>query len=219
MDEPVEPDALDPVRASGADEGRDQERRLLERYRATRDPLVLGALFRLYQNGLYSILRRKTRDKTLAEDFLSQVWLQAYEAIDTFEFGDGGGDRPFRAWLRAIAKNAVNKWLGKGSTVREQMVAPADSVLSSVPDEAPSPFEELARKEQLHEQEKEAWRLLTSLEMSQRDVESIFLAHWFDLSSAEAAEIAGCSAGAMRVRTHRALRKLRQAERGKGMRP
>jgi RNA polymerase sigma factor (sigma-70 family) len=70
--------------------------------RAVHDPQAFALLYRRYLNPIYRYCFHRLGDKEAAEDATSQVFAKALAALPTYR-----ADRPFRAWLFAIAHNVI----------------------------------------------------------------------------------------------------------------
>ena len=57
-------------------------------------------LYLMHRQAVFSYLMSLTHDQTLAEDLLSETFLQAMRSLDSFR-----GDSSVRTWLCGIARN------------------------------------------------------------------------------------------------------------------
>ncbi|MFQ5696977.1 MAG: RNA polymerase sigma factor [Myxococcota bacterium] len=146
---------------------------------------------------LRSYVGFRLRDSSRVEDVVQEVLISVHRARHTYQSG-----RPFGGWLRAIARNAViDAQRARMRRIRREL-AVAESTAAAEIDERPSltsrvgaPLSPSLR------------RALESLPPAQRQaVESIQI---HELTVAEAAEKAGISPGALRVRAHRGYKALR----------
>jgi RNA polymerase sigma-70 factor (ECF subfamily) len=94
-----------------------------------------------YSRGLRFLLRRKTRDTTLTEDFLQETWVIALVKIR-----DNGLDNPERlaGYLCGIANNLV---LGEKRRVNRQQTAVNSEIVALIPDESSNPYRHASRAE------------------------------------------------------------------------
>ena len=94
-----------------------------------------------YSRGLRFLLRRKTRDTTLTEDFLQETW-----AIALVKIRDNGLDNPERlaGYLCGIANNLV---LGEKRRVNRQRTAVNSEIVALIPDESSNPYRHASRAE------------------------------------------------------------------------
>ncbi len=133
------------------------------------------------------------------EDVVQNVLLSIHRARHTYQPG-----RPFGAWMRAIARNAVVDSQRRRS-VRVRREHPL-SELEELPDTAPpAPAQGLSGPLR---------RALESLPAGQK--QAVELIHVHELSVAEAAKQVGITPGALKVRAHRGYRALRALLSGPG---
>jgi len=71
------------------------------------------ALYELFADRIYSLLRRITRDEHAAFDLAQDTFMRAFERIGEFEGRSGLG-----TWLYRIATNQALQWLRKRRTER-----------------------------------------------------------------------------------------------------
>jgi RNA polymerase sigma-70 factor (ECF subfamily) len=134
-------------------------------------------------------------DRAAAEDVVQNVLLSVHRARHTYR-----SERPFKPWLAAIARNAIiDSFRGSGRRrdreIEVELIdAFADPVDEGHPDEREVSPHLLAAIERLPAKLREAVVLL--------QIEG--------LSVAEAADRAGVSAGALKVRAHRGYKALRR---------
>jgi RNA polymerase sigma-70 factor (ECF subfamily) len=94
-----------------------------------------------YSRGLRFLLRRKTRDTNLTEDFLQEIW-----AIALVIIRDNGLDNPERlaGYLCGIANNLA---LGEKRRVNRQRTSVNSEIVALIPDESSNPFQHVSRAE------------------------------------------------------------------------
>jgi RNA polymerase sigma-70 factor (ECF subfamily) len=101
-------------------------------------------LFERYRNKLFFYLRHLVGTKEEAEDILQNVFVKAYEKLDTFD-----ARRTFSSWVYRIAHNEAINYLKRRSRKTflswEDIVSVKDQLESSSQER--SPFEEWIRKE------------------------------------------------------------------------
>jgi len=163
----------------------EEEDSLVRRARAG-DEDAVAALVRGASPIVLAAARRVTRDSGLAEDAAQEAFVKAFRAIDRYR-----PESSFRAWVRAIAiRCAID-------IIRRRRPE------SPLPDAPPAPTNEEARHEDL-DLLRAALASLPSLDreiMIAREVDGVpdrVIAERFDLSVT-----------AVRVRMHRARRKIR----------
>lgn len=152
------------------------------------------ALYAALSGELLRYLKGLTRDHHRAEDLLQEVFLQIHRARHTYLPG-----RPVKPWVYAIARNVflMSRRSWRRRNVHEQL---AQEELPDVP--VPPEVAQLDGKRDLK-------RLLEELPEVAREV--LLLHHVGGLSFKEVGDVLGISAGAAKVRAHRALQQLRRA--------
>ncbi|MBW2270003.1 MAG: sigma-70 family RNA polymerase sigma factor [Deltaproteobacteria bacterium] len=139
-------------------------------------------------------VRNRVFDTGAQEDVVQNVFLSVHRARHTYR-----SERPFTPWLYAVARNAVTDY----TRVRMRRRARETSLDFDVavdPATLPSPPHEERLSPELS-------RALEQLPDTQRD--AVVMIQLEGLSVAEAAQRAGVSAGALKVRAHRGYRALR----------
>lgn len=151
----------------------------------------LGVLYDRYRQPLFNYLIRFTGDHAKSEDLLHELFLRLIRYRKTFN-----PSRCFRSWAFAIARNVA--LAAEGATDH----------FSALPVEAMerlhSPGSDLrTQQDQPAETVRQALQ-----ELSAADREVLLLAKVDDMKYADIGEVLGCSEGAVKVRVHRALKKL-----------
>ncbi len=148
-------------------------------------------LFERYGPILLRLTRRHLRDEELAREIVQQTFFQLHRARHDFR-----QDSRLRPWVLTIAMNLVREhWRRK----KRRKMSELDETRHAAPEPVRSPMETSQRAAQLRE-------AMSKLPESQRVVVEL---HWFqERPFAEVAEIVGSTEGAVRVRAHRAYKKL-----------
>jgi RNA polymerase sigma-70 factor (ECF subfamily) len=158
------------------------------------DGLSYGKLLTELTPYLRAFVGRRLFDPTASEDVVHNVLLSLHRARHTYR-----PERPFSPWLHAIARNAVIDFARQRTRrVQREISIEADSVAEPAVDPV-DPFEG-----RLPEPLTAA---LDALPDKQR--EAVELIHIAGLSVAEAAERAGVTKSALKVRAHRGYRSMR----------
>ena len=155
----------------------------------------MGELFERHHGPLFGYLAKLTGNRAAAEDIAQVVFERMLRYRHTYR--DQGS---FTAWMYHLARRCAADHFRKSSSA-PIAVDPTD--LEGHPDEGRRADEAAARKDDhalLH-------RALGRLDRDDREV--LLLSRMQGLSFAEVAGILECSAGAARVRAHRALQALR----------
>lgn len=165
---------------------RDAYRVLVDRYA----PMVFG------------LVRRYCEDPAETEDLAQEVFIRAYEGLDGFR-----GDASFSSWLYRIAVNRCRDWAKSPMRDRESIEAMEESTgrsPASLAAGGPTPEEDLERTER-------ARRLQWALgELAPDYAVPFLLKYEQDLSYREMARMLDATAGALKVRVHRARTRLRK---------
>ncbi|MDH3430901.1 MAG: sigma-70 family RNA polymerase sigma factor [Gammaproteobacteria bacterium] len=145
-------------------------------------------------NVIQKFLRSRLGDHHFIEDCVQEALIAVHQARHTYD-----PQRPFRPWLFAIVRHKAIDNLRKQRT-REKVVdhyKMEQEILSQAGHQSSS------------EMESPEGRLLASLSTQHREV--LVLTKIIGYSIAEAAEKLGISESAVKVRVHRAIRRLQQS--------
>jgi RNA polymerase sigma factor (sigma-70 family) len=152
---------------------------------------AFDALFRRHYETVRVLCARVSSSPSSGDDLAQETFLRVLRHRATFR-----GDARFTTWIHRIARNVCLEQIARQT--REHRLAErwsAEAPTASEPDRT-GDTEQLAAAMQ-------------SLTAEQREV--LVLCRYHDLPFSEIAEILGCTAGAARVRAHRALAALREA--------
>lgn len=157
------------------------------------DNAALRALFSRYAGPLTRAVARMLRDEERSRDVVQQTFLQVHRARADFD-----RSRSFRPWLYTIGLNLARDEL------RRRGRRPEDALT-----------QELASEDtgQEHAVELSENRARLEIALNQLSVEQreVVVLHWFEgLSFAEIASATGSGLSAVKVRAHRAYKKMRQ---------
>jgi RNA polymerase sigma-70 factor (ECF subfamily) len=168
--------------------------------RARTDRAAFGILYDRYYAHVARYCLRRLFDRTLAEDVVSDVFVQVASHFREFP-GRTGTD--FRRWLFRIATNAVNAHLRQSRRRHELWEAAArsrhwDRSSGSHPSQA--------------EHEPLDWPVVYQalLALEERDQTIVTLRFFADLSHEEIADVVNATPGAVRTALSRALNRLRE---------
>lgn len=174
-------------------EERDELSRLMGAYQGGE----VDAFTELYRSLSAPITRYLTtivRDWTTAEELMQETFLQVHRARQTYM-----PDRPVKPWIYAIARNVALMWLRKMKRRKKFEVT-----MDEDPPELPVLAEALGTADRML-----ARRALESLRPDQREV--VMLHHFMGFSFKEIAGVLGISTTAAKVRSHRAIKSLRES--------
>ncbi|HNT26441.1 MAG TPA: RNA polymerase sigma factor [Anaerolineales bacterium] len=158
---------------------------------AQQDPQHFDPFYRRYVPRIYAYAYRQTGSREVAEDITASTFEKALAHIDSYR---PQGSSP-AAWLYKIALNEIRKNYWKQRLLRPLHEA----------DTSPVNVEQAV---QAHEQTRVLWAALAHI--SQADRQLLTLRFFEELSSAEVANILGCSLPQLYLRLHRALKRLRK---------
>ena len=157
------------------------------------DHAAFRLLFERYAPMLLRMARRRLSSDEEAREVVQQTFFQLNSARNDFRQG-----AKLRPWVVTIAMNLVREHYRKRGRRKE---APLDAAIHTVGVEHKDGLEAKERAAQLR-------AALDKLPESQRTVVEL---HWLqELSFAEVARIVGANEGAVRVRAHRAYKKLKE---------
>jgi RNA polymerase sigma-70 factor (ECF subfamily) len=163
----------------------------------------LADLFDRHHARFFNFFLRLTARADVSEDLVQEAFMRALKYRESYR-----GDADFVAWMYRVARNVfADHFRATGS--RESL-----EEAEALEDAGPSPFERARLGE-------EVARLRAALlHLSVEDREVLVMTRFEGLSHGEIAEALGCSVGAVKVRAHRALARLRYAYFGsEGERP
>jgi RNA polymerase sigma-70 factor, ECF subfamily len=159
---------------------------------AAGDNLAMRVLFSRHQMKIYRFVLRLVRDETVAEDMISEVFLDVWRQADRFE-----GRSSVVTWLLSMARNKA--W----SALRKRRDAGLEEgVAEAIEDEADDP------EVQVQKQDKGAAirRCLDMLTNEHREV--IDLVYYHETSVEEVAFITGIPENTVKTRLFHARKKL-----------
>lgn len=155
----------------------------------------LGDLYDRYERPLMAFFLRHGGSVVDAEDGLQEVFLRVLKYQTSYDTR-----RPFRSWLFRIAHHvALDAAAGRRAADREPSMAPPGADVSGGVRDTLGDIERQRRQIRVRE-------ALARLKESDRRV--LLLAKVRELRYADVAEILECSEGAVKVRVHRALKRL-----------
>ena len=169
-----------------------QERAWVEA--AQRNPEEFDKLYDRYFEGIFSFVYRRTDDEVVAADITSQTFLAALQNLKKYSFRG----LPFSAWLYKIAANQVNKYY---RTSKKNVVF---SLEESLIGKLISETEEDANEEKI------ALLVEYLRELSTEDMMVLELRFFEGKSFKEIAYILEITESGAKMRTYRALNKLKK---------
>ena len=165
---------------------------MLEVKNGNLDSLV--PLFDRYNVKIYNFFLRLTRNKEISEDLTQNVFCRIISYKSSFQ-----DESKFRPWIYQMARNVHIDHYHKNKFVMQDIEL-NESIFNDIPDA----LEEMAKQEKykaLHE-------AISQLNSEQQEL--IELSRFQGLKYDEISEITGNSVGAIKVKFHRAMNKLRE---------
>jgi RNA polymerase sigma-70 factor (ECF subfamily) len=162
--------------------------------RAQQEPSEFGLLYRKYHEQIFRYIYQRMDDEELAYDITSQVFVKALTNIHSYEFRGV----PFSSWLFRIAKSELYQSFRNKKAIRTINVETIQLV--EIVDEID---EEFVEKKKQH--------LLASMaKMKEKDMQLIEMRFFEKRSFREIGEILGITENNAKVKSFRALEKLRE---------
>jgi RNA polymerase sigma-70 factor (ECF subfamily) len=154
----------------------------------------LGVLFERHHRRLYGFCRRLTGSPVTAEDLVQEIFMRLLRYRESYRPG-----AEFAPWMYTLARNACLDHL------RSRPLAAATEVeMDERSSPEPGAFAETAGREEVRLLQR-AFRRLSAAER-----ELLVLARLEGRRYQEIAELLECSVGAVKVRVHRAVRRLQE---------
>ena len=161
---------------------------------AVKNPAQFQKLYDRYFTAIFNYVFRKIDDEDITADLTSQTFLKALKNLKKYKYRGV----PFSAWLYRIASNEVN---------RHYRLTNKKQVFSFEERE----FENLIEENVEIEEEIDIEHIIQQMHnMSESDIEVIELRFFESKSFAEVAFILGISEANAKMRTYRAIEKLRK---------
>ncbi len=158
---------------------------------AQQDPRCFDQFYQRYVERIFAYTYRQTGSRELAQDLTANTFEKALTHIGSYHWQ---GSSP-AAWLYKIALNEVRKSYWKQRLLRPLREADASSL-------------DVEATVHANEQARALWAALDCLSSADRQI--LTLRFFEDLSSAEVADVLGCSLPNVYLRLHRALERLRK---------
>jgi len=163
----------------------------LARYRESRDPAALAALFDLTAGDLFRVALHVCSDPAAAEDALQETFLAVMEHADRYEPG-----RPARPWLAAILRHHASKSRWKRGRSPDPARLPPQA-------ESADPALEAATAEEME-------RLRAAMDRLPEPYRGVALLRWrYGLEPAAIADVKGVPPGTVWSWLHRAVARLK----------
>ncbi|MCK5208867.1 MAG: sigma-70 family RNA polymerase sigma factor [Cyclobacteriaceae bacterium] len=162
--------------------------------KAAKDPAQFQILYDRYFTMIFSFIFRKIDDEDSTADLTSQTFLKALRNIKKYKYKGV----PFSAWLYRIASNEVNKYYRQSN---KRLVFSFDE----------QEFENLIEQNIEEEKELDIDYIIRQMHaLNESDIEVLELRFFESKSFAEMAFILEISEANAKMRTYRAIEKLRK---------
>jgi RNA polymerase sigma-70 factor, ECF subfamily len=159
---------------------------------AAGDKLAMHALFARHRTSIYRWLLRFVSSEALAEDLLSEVFLDVWRQADRFE-----GRSSVSTWLMSIARYKALS--ARRVRTEDELTEEIEAAIADPSDDPEAALQEKDRGELLRQ-------ALTHLSREHREI--VDLVYYHERSIAECAEIVGIPAATVKTRMFYARRKL-----------
>jgi RNA polymerase sigma-70 factor (ECF subfamily) len=152
-----------------------------------------------YEERVFRVLGRFTRDRMEAEDLAQEVFVKVFRKLHTFQ-----QDSTFYTWVYRIAVNTATDYLSRRKRRRLHLVADNDTL------EPPPDGESGAAVPLIDRELREVTRrVLDGLPEKYRTI--LILREYEDLAYTAIAEVLGCSIGTVESRLFRARKRFKEA--------
>ncbi len=172
---------------------KDDLEKLMSRYQDG-EASAIREIYRQLAGPMLGYLTRFCGDRGLAEDALQETFVRVHKVRHTYQRG-----RPLKPWMYAIARHVAIDELRRRK--RRKEIGDSDEVLASIPGEDP-------REAPGQRAPVDIEGALAGLPAAQR--EALVMTKLNGMSVREAAAALNSTEGAVKVKVHRAMQKLRE---------
>ncbi len=157
------------------------------------DKAAFENIYRFFFKRIYRYCDYNLKRKEIAEDIAQETFIKCWKSLPSFSFKKGGS---FQAFLFKIAKNLIidESRKKKALKMEEYMEEAAED---NIEEELDRKNDEITIKDAINKLEED-------------DKQIIILRYFEDLSFSEVEEVVSIKSGALRVKTHRILKKLKE---------
>ncbi len=147
----------------------------------------LSVLFNRYNVKIYNFFYKMLQDKSVSEDLTQDVFVKVLRHRSSYKKGN------FKAWIYTIARNIFNTYYQNTLKNRQNIVQ-----------------EDIKDVESISSNEDDIKQLHLALQkLNKQDRELIVMHRFQQMQYSQIAEILGSSENAVKVKTHRAIKKLK----------
>lgn len=180
--------------------------------RAKRDPEAFGRLFDAHFDAIFNYTLHRVAHRAAAEDLTAQTFFKALRGLWRFQWSGV----PLSAWLFRIATNEANGYLRR---LRKRPLGDVESLGAGLIDEGCGPEQELVAAEEAKARASRFQVLHACVrELKPLDQALIVMRYFENKPFSEIALVLGKGEGALRMRNQRALEKLKNHLRKRGIR-
>lgn len=149
----------------------------------------LSTLFDRYHVRLYNFFNKMIKDKTISEDLTQEVFMKVLKSRHTYKNGN------FTSWIFTIARNSFTNHYQKNK--RERVHLLNDDIYNQT--------------ETTNNKTEDNINHLKNalLQLSKNDRELIVMHRFQEIKYEQIAEITGASVGSIKVKMHRAIKRLK----------
>ena len=162
------------------------------------DSGAFGKIYEVFYKRIFRYCQFNTRSRELSQDICQETFVRAWKALPSFSIKKGSS---FQAFLFRIARNLII------DNSRKKKTVPLEN------------YENLESNEDLAagvDKKEETQSLREAMaKLAEKDRQIIVLHYFEEMSGAEIAGVIGMREGALRVRTHRIINKLKDLMEGK----
>lgn len=166
----------------------------LEIQAAQQDPALFRPLYERYFETIFRFIYRRVADEALSSDICSKVFLKALQNINGYSFRGV----PFSSWLYRLASNEVAQYYRQQK--KKRVVSIEDSHINSI-----------IESDEPGDQEQQLQQMISALDqLREKDLILIELRFFEERPFKEIAEIIGITEPNAKMKTYRALNKLKK---------
>lgn len=153
---------------------------------------LLTILFDRYHLRIFNFFNKMVRNKAVSEDLTQDVFLKIMKYRTSYKSGN------FASWIYTVARNIFSTYYQK---TKKERTSDIDENTISIEE---TTFEKSSREDEINHLQK------ALLKLNNSDRELIIMHRYQEIKYEQIAEIIGSSEGAVKVKVHRALKKLKE---------
>jgi len=156
------------------------------------DKAAFGSIYKLYYKKVYRFIYFLVQDDQLAADLSQNTFLKMWQALPKFKIADGS----IQAYLFTIARNLVTDFRRRK---KEYTLDQARNLVKE---------DDILKNIEINDDKTKLNQVMQALDEDERQM--LILRYFEELSMQEIARVVKKDEGAVRVRIHRLLKKLRE---------